>query len=341
MRVLIRADGDPAIGIGHVTRTLALAEAVIGANGSATLASASLTPALAERMWRLGGQVVQCTLEVGGSADLDWLTGLAAERGADWVVVDGYRFSPAYLEGLRRAGPQLLVLDDYAPWDRYPADLVLNQNIYASRELYPAGDGGPRYLLGPRFALLRSEIVKWGDVERTVPERGRRILITLGGADPYNAGRGILEAVSRLADEELEIRLVLGPSNPHRAAYLAAARDPRVTITPAVEEMGVLMAWADLAITGAGSTVYELACTGVPTMVVALAGYQNALAAALARERLVVDLGPPEALAPERLLEEVDALLGNPALRAELSQRGRARVDGKGAVRVLNAMSEV
>jgi spore coat polysaccharide biosynthesis predicted glycosyltransferase SpsG len=254
--------------------------------------------------------------------------------------VDGYRFGPDYLSRLAAAGSKVLLLDDYAPWAAYPVQLVLNQNVLAARSLYPSGSGagGPRYLLGPEYALLRGEIAAGRESPPMTHDRARRILVTLGGADPPNTSRRILDALRQLPQTDLEIRVILGPSNPHRASLAEAEGDRRVAIIPAVREMVPHLTWADVAITAAGSTVYELACLGIPTLVVAIADYQRNLAAALERAGLARSLGWHADLQPAALALTVAGLLESPTLRGDLSRRGREIVDGRGVGRVLAAM---
>jgi len=336
MRLLIRADGDRHIGIGHVMRMMALAESVVSAGGTASLASTSLEPALAARVGRHGAEVIQGRKDPGSAADAEWLLAQAERMEAEWMAVDGDQFGAEYLERLHAARAPVLLVDDYAERSRYPALLVLNPNLLAAPERYPPASGA-RYLLGPEYALLRREVATAASVPRVIRSRGSRLLITMGGADPPNAGRRILDAVRLLPDADLEIRMLIGPSNPHRAT-LDAGHDPRVTILPAVDHTAPHMAWADLAITAAGGTVYELACLGVPALVVAIAEYQRELLDAITRERLGIGLGWHEAVRPSEVAAAVDAVLGNAGLREELSRRGHRMVDGRGVGRVIAAM---
>ncbi len=340
MRLLIRADGDRSIGIGHVMRTFALAERVLAAGGEVTLASARLDAALAARVRRGGVTVTSAAgaTEPGSTADADWVIEEAIRRATEWVVVDGYGFDLVYQERLESAGLSVLLVDDLARCGRYAARIVLNQNVMAAPSLYPDPGSGTRYLLGPRFALLRSEFTDVAARARRIPERASRILVSLGGADPVNAGARILDALARVADPALQARVVIGPSNPHAAAIRACGPDPRIEILPAGDSMAPLMQWADLAITGTGGTVYELACLGIPTLVVAIAEYQRVLARALAEEGLAIDLGWHAALVPGDLAERIAAIQGDAAQRADLSRRGQERVDGGGADRVLDVL---
>ena len=98
------------------------------------------------------------------------------------------------------------------------------------------------------------------------------------------------------------------------------------------------MGWADMAIAAAGTTTWELAYMGVPTLFVVLADNQEAIAAGMAADGICVDLGWYSALRPKVLAREIELLRADSSAREAMGRLGRARVDGRGARRVVNAM---
>ena len=119
---------------------------------------------------------------------------LSHETGARWVVVDGYQFSPKYLRRLKELGCAVLSIDDCGYAGPYCADVVLNQNAYADKSFYPESEASTRLLLGLRYLLLRREFrERAGHRERATAPRAAKLLVTLGGSDPDNAARTVLE----------------------------------------------------------------------------------------------------------------------------------------------------
>jgi UDP-2,4-diacetamido-2,4,6-trideoxy-beta-L-altropyranose hydrolase len=155
--LLIRCDANLTIGTGHVMRCLALAQAWKNAGGHAAFAMAETTPAVEERIHAETMEVLPLTESAGSTDDALRTAGLARQNAASWVVVDGYVFGLEYQARLKRAGLQVLFLDDIGHAAYYSADLVLNQNAHASQALYPNREASTRLLLGPRFVLLRRE----------------------------------------------------------------------------------------------------------------------------------------------------------------------------------------
>lgn len=339
MRILIRADATSRSGIGHVMRTSALAEQVRRSGGEALLAAARLDDALDRRVRALGIPIVRDDPAPGSLRDASWVVAEAGRRAVDWVVADGYDFGASFQHALRDAGLRLLLVDDYGHGACYAADLVLNQNLSADERMYADHAPHTRLLLGPSYALIRSEFLTARKTPGEVPERAARILVTMGGADPDNATGRVAQALTRIADPALVIRVVVGPSNPHAAQLAALAADPRVELVTPTDGMAALFGGADLALAAAGITTLELCFVGVPALLVVLAENQVRVARALDRAGIAEDLGWHHKLQSEALASRVAALAASPERRRTMIEHGRVRVDGRGAERVLAAMA--
>lgn len=329
--VLFRADASPEIGTGHLMRCLALAQAVREAGGRAAFACAEVSPSLRERLERDGYGITPLL----SPADADEVAAIGKKLDAAWIVVDGYRFDTAYQAGLRQRGFRILFIDDDGRAGRYDADLVLNQNPYASEEMYANRDQTTVLLLGTRYALLRTEFRPWQSWKRETRENARRILVTLGGGDSGNA-IGTMLKVLRQVTAPIEVEVVIGGSNPHAEEIRAtAAGTPfRTEVVVDATDMPDRMAQADLAICAGGTTVYELCLLQLPMLMLVMADNQEPVAQSLAEAGAGVNLGRAVTLDPSALAQQVTTLLGDAALRRSIAERGRQLVDGVGTDRV-------
>src|SRR5262245_37390535 len=107
-----------------------------------------------------------------------------------------------------------MVIDDVAHLDSYHDDILLNQKIESDQLSYNC-DAGVKHLLGPRYALLREEFLAWKGWQRTIPKVARKVLVTMGGADPANLTSAIVETLSRVEIEGLEVKVAVGANNPY------------------------------------------------------------------------------------------------------------------------------
>lgn len=334
-RLLIRADASERIGCGHVMRSLALAQAWQDSGGAVCLA-ARLLPKTLERRSREEKIEIRQFAEV--RDDAQQTVELAREIGADWVVLDGYQFGVRFQRAIKNAGLRLLVVDDEARAQHYVADLVLNQAPYAVRDFYPSQGSSTALLLGTRYALLRREFIRARRTDLAQAPRAQRVLVTLGGGDPDNCTHTILEALAMI--ERLTTIAVVGPSNSRaiELEQLAERADGRITVQRNPPDMSQLMAWADLAISAAGSTCWELAFMGLPMLLVVLADNQRPGATCLDKLGLARNLGWHCELSVEKARAAIMDIIDDPALRASMSRKGLELIDGHGASRVVNEM---
>lgn len=335
--LIIRADSDTRMGTGHVMRCLALVQAWQERGGSAVFLVAPETSPLEGRLRAEGMEVVYLSEKPGSREDAEALASLARERGASWVVVDGYHFDAAYQKAVKDAGPRLLVLDDYGHAEHYHADVILNQNICADAALYPNREPYTELLLGINYAILRREFRSRRNWEHEVLPIARRVLVTLGGSDPDNVTLKVVRALGRLQVDGLQAVVVAGGSNPHYDELHAAAAESRqpIRLERNVADMPELMAWADVAVSAGGSTCWELAFMGLPNVVLVLADNQRGIAAGLGEAGVSLNLGWHADCTVEEVAASLEGLMFSADRRAEMSRRGRELVDGLGGARVV------
>jgi len=284
--LLIRADADSRIGVGHVMRCLALAQAWQDSGGRAIFVSSVLPTGLEERLSREGFPLVRINGPIGSREDAAATLAIAGDNDVAWVVVDGYAFSTPYFAMLHEAGLRVLAIDDLALLERYPVEALLNQNLSATAGAYRGClQPSTTLLLGPRFGLLRREFRDALPDATGQLHEPRRVLMTFGGGDRENLTGALMRNLQHSSRRDLLHVIVLaGAANPHIArlreiaADLTFACEVRVDVSNVAE----LMVWADAAITAAGSTVWELASLGVPALIGAVEPNQLAGLSALA-----------------------------------------------------------
>lgn len=293
-----------------------------------------------------------------GHSDLEWATaqldqrGLtlvdhdddfpaqAAAAGLEAVVIDGYEFPSSLGQGLQEREIAVAAMVDGEFGVHQQADLYVDQNLGAVR---PQGAAGT-WLLGTRFALLRDvvlhQIGRRGQVRAETP----KVLVVFGGSDPFGgapvATQLLLETGSPVAVTVIGVGHAV-----NELRSLALTDGQSVEVIGRVEDLPALAVQMDLVVSAAGSTVWEMAALGIPTALIPVVDNQDVGYLAAIRE-LCVGLGHLSALrgdaeTRQRAVGELRRLLSDPRARAELGQAGRALVDGRGRVRVADAIERL
>ncbi|MFC1891394.1 UDP-2,4-diacetamido-2,4,6-trideoxy-beta-L-altropyranose hydrolase [Thermodesulfobacteriota bacterium] len=338
--IIIRADASARIGTGHIMRTLALIHAWQEIGGDALLVAAEIPDLLKQRLSKEGISTIGIDFQPGSEADARQLCKLSEDNKASWIIVDGYQFGSDYQKYIKEAGNRVLFVDDYGHAEHYYADIVLNQNIYANNLMYPNIEAYTRLLLGTRYSLLRREFWSWQNSQRQFPETASKILITLGGSDQDNVTGNIIDAFNLVSKFDLEIKVIVGGANPN----ICELRDKvnksphKIRLIENTTKMPELMAWADLAISAGGSTVWELCLLGTPSLIFILADNQKNIAKGLHKAGAAVHFDSHDNFDVQYFIEQVRYLLEDMILRERISEIGQNMVDGRGAFRTVQIL---
>ncbi len=343
--ILIRADARAERGSGHVMRCLALGQAGIRHGLRPCFLLPPARGRLEKKLLRNGMTLVHRSFRPGDASDVRATLRLAEQKKASWVVVDGYDFGVAYVDGLRAGGLRVLFLDDTMSLRRYSADLILNQNPHARETLYRRRGARGRLLLGPRYALLRREFTRRAGApgnrgnRRFFSRDSARWLVTMGGSDPKNATLAVLKVLRTMPNPPAQVTVAVGAENRHHGQLMKWIRGQNgwpCRIVRDADDMGALMGESDVAVSASGSTVWELSFMGVPSALLVLADNQEPLARALDRAgsalRTSWKPGLPLEILRRAVLRLAEADWGR------MSKIGMRCVDGRGAERVINAM---
>ena len=335
-RAVVRADAGPRIGSGHVMRCLSLAKALNESGWAVSLLSIDL-PEAQRALWACPGRDVidlPSSLEAGSGQDAALTAEHMLRQEAQALIVDHYGLDLDWEQAANPEQRTSLAIDD-PPLRRHRTDWVLNPNLVETPSR--PSSGGPEFLEGARFALLRPEFVQLRNAKPARPVGPvRRLLINLGGYDPQGYTWPVVQRCSALFAAELTLDVVIGPGNPDLEALRdwASEHENRL-LTVQAADMAARMSAADLAVGAGGSSAWERCSLGLPTVTVVLAENQRTSVRLGHRAGVLVDGGDLRAAnGLESVAEALRLLRDDAAARERMAQAGKALVDGQGAGRV-------
>jgi spore coat polysaccharide biosynthesis protein SpsF len=332
--VILRCDGGPAIGLGHVKRGLAIAEQLRRDH--------ELTPLFAGRFEE--GAAALLKAQGFAQADLQgaeepWLARLAAEAGARAVLFDiRTGLAPSALEALRAHGTVTVTLDDASP-RRLAADLAVLPPTPLVQALEWSGFRGEA-LIGWAWQVLAAAPVQ----RISSPDEGDplTLLVTMGGADPA----GLTERMARLLlplARAVRPLFVIGPAFAQPVALRTALHGlwAKAEIAFKPDSLAPLITKADLALVAYGITAQELAASGVPALYLGLSEDHVESAEALAATGAGLCLGRHDVLGDAAIRAAVASLIGDRVRRKAMALAGPRTLDGRGAARLAARIAEL
>ena len=335
MSVVFRVDASSSIGLGHLMRCLQLASELSRRGATCTFLSAEADEDVRAIVHEREHTLESLDVVRGSEVDRSRTIAATKRQGARLLVLDGYAFDSGYVATVGDGGAFVCVVDDMGDRE-LRCNAILNHNFHAASLEYRAPDDCLR-MLGPTYGIVGDNFVQARTAARSYVANGSvRILITMGGADPTRESEKVLRAVDGITAASLDVRVLVGPANPFAdliAASAVRARH-RVEVVRAPRDMALQMAWCDIAVSAAGTTCMELACVGVPAVVVAVAENQLPVAEEVERRRLMRSVGFYATATEERLAGALDALIRDAEARRSMVEAQHALVDGLGKQRV-------
>jgi UDP-2,4-diacetamido-2,4,6-trideoxy-beta-L-altropyranose hydrolase len=331
---LFRCDASVAIGAGHVTRCLALAEALSDAGWCISFAIRPGTTATVPELGRGSYTLHEMS---GEPADEPAVLHACCPLGVDLLVVDHYERDIHFEKTCRRFARQILVLDD-ATGRRHICDFLVdaaatNRSVYAG-----AIPAQARLLLTPAYALMRRAFVEQraAALKRRAGHPVENILVSLGATDPWNATSVALDALETFAEDHA-ITVALSSHAPHLDEVRAKLHGRMQLVLDG--DMAKLMTDADLAIGAPGASSYERAVLGLPSIMVTLADNQRGIASKLSEAGAAIDAGRLDADLTARLGSLVRTMVVDAGARMRISKAASSMVDGRGGQRLLIELS--
>lgn len=330
--ILIRADANETIGTGHIMRCLSIARAFAEKGEEVLFVTADHR---ADGL--IDGFRTECldTLWTEMAAEIDKMINVIQRNNPDLLLVDSYYVTKKYFNALSGL-TSIAYIDDLnqAQWN---VDCLINYNVFGTVFDYSwYAREGKKLLLGPRYAPLRKEFA--GIKQHFTRNAIHDVFVSAGGADPEGITERIIENICPNWPD-VQFHFIVGLLNP-RLQEIKKLESGNVVLHINEQHMADLMQKCDIAISAAGSTLYELCACGTPTITYTLADNQLEAAKEFQSQRIMLSAGDcrGDGQFMNRLTECFRYMSENLETREELSLNMQRIVDGLGAKRVINEL---
>ncbi|MEO1518361.1 MAG: UDP-2,4-diacetamido-2,4,6-trideoxy-beta-L-altropyranose hydrolase [Bacteroidota bacterium] len=264
--IVFRADGNAAIGLGHVIRSLALVQ-LLQNDFHCHFLIRGASDALRQQISS------HCQMTELSDIPPDQEAIQVCNRflnGREIVVLDGYHFDTTYQRQIRQKGSKLVCIDDMHQ-HHFVADAIINHSPGVRPEHY-SHETWTRCCLGPSYSLLRPAFREASQSTRYI-DRIDQLFICFGGADSQQLSLRALEAISGQALGLSAIHVVLGSANQsvEKVKAFASITNENILVYQNLKanEMVELMQECHLAIVPSSSILYEVMAVQMP----AITGY--------------------------------------------------------------------
>lgn len=343
MNIVIRVDASVWIGSGHVMRCLVLADSLKNHGYLIRFACLKQTGDMVSFIRERGYNVIELTspeqLQVPRSDSdyeawlqrpqkTDALDFVMCVQYADLVITDHYGIGRLWHEIIKtHLCCNIVAIDDLVR--EHCADLIVDQTLGRLPAIYQTQGivlAGTKYaLLNEKFATARIQAEK-----RKFNLDKIKILISMGGIDRPNATLSVLHSLVGHVDAIFTV--LLSQRSPHfQQVSEWCSMSPEVNHIEFVDDMAQMMLDHDISIGAPGSTSWERACLGLPSIIIPLADNQKEISKQLVKHGVAIEIKLDNI--ENELFDAFKLLCENWHL---FSRRSLACCDGKGTERVVN-----
>lgn len=335
--IVFRVDSSSNMGTGHVMRCLTLAGQLAEIGLQPVFLCASLPGNLSNLIASHYPVEILCDDSPLHVVDL------CRKHNVQAVVVDHYLIDHSWESAVKAdIKVPMVVVDDLAN-RRHECELLIDQNLGRQSSDY---DGllpsNTQRLIGTHYALLRPEfaVLRPQSLAKKLQFNGiKRVLISLGGADPTNVTLGVLQQLRSISPQHLSrVDVVVGTAYRYQLELQDFVEESSlpVAIHTQIANVGELMLHADLAIGAGGSSAWERCAMGLPSIAIGIAANQAIVLKGLQEGGAALVLHTPKQLHTDfagcwHQLNRVSTYL-------EMSESAATLVDGAGASRVAQSI---
>ena len=338
-KLFFRADGNSSIGLGHLLRLLAVADALKN-NFEITFGVQNLTPYVNDLLQPYCNQVVSLPEETNFQKEAQYLCSNYISK--DYMVVlDGYNFTTNYQSTLKKACKKLVYVDDLNSFHQV-ADVVINHAPLANQLQYDA-EPYTQLCLGLSYALLRHEFIQYSST-RTINSISK-VMLSMGGADVHNVSLKFIQVLENIESIK-EVCLLLGKVNVHFEqiqAYITTTKSKKFTLksnlsaTQLCEELVA----NDLLICPASTTAIEACAVGIPIIGGYTADNQLEILKGLTQQKCIHNLGDLTSVRNTQITSVLNEYITDPVLASKMLNAQKKLIDGKSHERLLNLFTNL
>jgi UDP-2,4-diacetamido-2,4,6-trideoxy-beta-L-altropyranose hydrolase len=259
-KIYFRADGSTDIGLGHVIRSLALAD-MLKEEFDCIFVTRFVNDYIIKEVEKSCSSYIKLSEKKNKHFE-EFITHIKEE---DTVVLDNYFFTTEYQKQIKSVGCKLICVDDMHD-KHYFADVVINHVIGLREEQFSI-ESYTKLRLGWDYALLRKPFLN------VIPRKRieqKRCLVCIGGADNQNITSNIVKLIEEVESIEI-IDVILGSTflfkKELEKVISNSVKKVNIFSSLSSEDMLERMQIADFGILPASSISLEAIAVGMPFLV--------------------------------------------------------------------------
>jgi UDP-2,4-diacetamido-2,4,6-trideoxy-beta-L-altropyranose hydrolase len=314
-KIVFRCDSSFSIGSGHLIRCLNLAKLI---EGDIIFICRKLEGSFSEVVTREGYSLIELSedlnYEVESSMEeINEISPYLKTIAPDLVIVDHYGLGKEWEQNAKRLSKRVVAIDDL---DReHCVHAILNQNFYLKQ---PTKYNADYLFMGPKFCIIKPDF--YTTSKCLISSSVKNIMIFFGGSDIHSLTLKMLNIIQRFRGN-YNWNLVIGSQNKDLSEIKKLTKEIKnINLHINIDYIPKLMSESDIFIGAGGSTTWERAYLGLPSLVISVANNQKKACDDLHTANIISYLGFYKSISNDELFKSINEFIHNYQLRQQLSK---------------------
>jgi len=311
-KIIVRVDGNPQIGIGHITRCLYFFDNI--KENFKAIFYITENPQIKEYIKSRDYLVYELKKNISLKEEMKKLADISTQL----LILDLRNKPESYFKQSSENFEKILRFDDLNMPINIYSNFYLNYNLYSEKINFNLKNKDTELFLGPKYYILNPIFKKFKNYTRTFNSKAKNILITMGGGDPNKSTIKVTNSIININDIHLNIILGKLFQNFNEINLLKTTFPSKITIYHDIKNMEEMMINNDIIISSGGNTSFEAAYMGIPGIHINQNKLQSQNSVIYNQIGAFMDLGIGEQLIKEEIRDGVKKLISSNDLRKKM-----------------------
>jgi len=334
--ILFRVDGSNKLGMGHIIRSVAIANELRKSKNMVPIFLTKNFPIAIKKIKENNFHAEIIPRNTNIKEEIKLALDAIKKTNSRVVMTDIQNINLDFLKGIKRKIDCIVSIDDLGSIKKH-ADIIINGSVVDKRLIYK--NKMARYFLGPKHMIINQSFAGMYKKKKKIAKKISSILVTMGGSDPRNLTLKVINALTDLNDN-IKITILVGSAFKNIEKIMSLAKNmDNINIRHNVKNIQDYMYKADIAFCSGGISSYELAACGTPAIFLPFSKIESLTSDTFEKKGFGINMGLD--LKRDKITRATKRLIRNRKLRAKMSKAGKKLVDGKSMERAIGVISRI
>jgi len=255
------------------------------------------------------------------------------------VIIDMREYGEQISKNLMNKHLKVILLDDAWCKKAY-ADIIFKSTMIKQYQTYKIINKASKIFIGSKYWIMDNEFRKHKKKLSDIYDKQKyNVVVSIGGSDPHELSLMLAKGLEKI--DHIKTTIIIGPFFKNLSKLNQIVKNNKnFSLIFSPKKIWNEFLKGDVVISGAGSTLFELAVQRIPTICIAAVEHQKPYAKTFESKGFAKNLGFWRNVKKDLIRRTVIEILNDKLKRRKMNLADNKILDGKGLLRVTKILEE-